>query len=138
MRYTTSPTADADDYEASTAHKTSDYYKALNEVSLEIRAAFAAYFAGKPGVYVPYMAWNSSAEREAGLPASEAAEAALDYPDTCAAFQRMLITGEVAEFRRALVSRHIDSHAADLATLRTGYYIPRCADRLPKFLTEAI
>lgn len=101
---------------------TSSFDSALADVTAEIRAAFASYFAGKTGVYVPAVTWRNGVDVEYGKPARDAVESATDYVDTNEAFHALLRCSIAVDvYREALVLRYIDSNAADIATCRTGF-----------------
>ena len=111
---------------------TTEYDSALADVTAEIRAAFAAYFAGKPGVYVPSMTWRAGVDVEYGKPAREAVESATDYVDTNEAFHALLRCSIAVDvYREALVLRYIDTNAADIATRRTGFTRNGCKLDVP-------
>ena len=135
------PHIHASRHEQAAHDATNDYDAALADVTAEIRAAFAAYFAGKPGVYVPGVTWRSSVDVEYGKPAREAVESATDYDDTNESFHALL-RGSIAveRYREALVARYIYSAAADIATCRTGYTRNGCLldAPIPAFLLAAV
>ena len=122
------PHIHASRHEQAAHDATSDFDAALADVTAEIRAAFASYFAGKAGVYVPGTTWRNGIDVEYGKPAREAVESATDYIDTNEAFHACLRGSIAVEvYREVLVLRYIDTNAADIATCRTGYTRNGCS-----------
>lgn len=123
---------------------TDEYYTTLESTEQEIRAGFAAHFAGKPGATLPSVAYRDGRDQIVYIGAQMAVQEAADYEETSAAFHG-LMTGAITleQFREAIVARYIESNADDIVWQRTGLTLPTKRTEFlgvtfPKFLLEAV